>query len=164
MNVGREIARLKDLTVSQLRERYAEVFGEETRSRHKDYLVKRIAWRIQSVGEGTLSERARLRAEKLANDADILMYAPKNHVFHAVPERTRVFEANITEGRGVLMPGTALTRKYKDRMIIVTVLTNGFEYDGKVYRSLSAVAKAITGTHWNGYHFFNVQKNGEDNA
>ena len=147
MNIGREIARLKAMTVSQLRERYADQFGEEARSRHKDYLVKRIAWRMQLAKEGTLSERARLRAEELANDADIRMYAPKNYAFNAAPERTRVFEAKMSAGRGALMPGTVLTRKYKDRTIIVTVLPNGFEYDGKAYRSLSALAKAVTGTH-----------------
>ena len=164
MNIGREITRLKAMTVSQLLQRYADLFGEETRSRHKEYLVKRIAWRMQSAKEGTLSERARRRAEELANDADIRMYAPKNHAFNVAPERTRILEANITQGREVLMPGTVLTRKYKDRMIIVTVLPNGFEYDGKVYRSLSAVARAVTGTHWNGYHFFNLRKNGKANA
>ena len=164
MNIGREIARLKAMTVSQLRQRYADLFGEGARSRHKDYLVKRIAWRMQSVGEGTLSERARLRAEELANDADIRMYAPKNYAFNAAPERTRVLEAKMLAGRGALMPGTVITRDYKDRTIIVTVLPDGFEYDGEVYRSLSAVARAVTGTHWNGHHFFNLRKNGKANA
>jgi hypothetical protein len=77
MNLGKDIALLKRMTVAELRRRYAEVFGEETRNRHKDFLVKRIAWRIQSVGEGSLSERARRRAEELASDADIRMHAPK---------------------------------------------------------------------------------------
>ena len=52
------------------------------------------------------------------------------------------------------MPGTTLWREYKGRMIAVIVLPRGFEYEGKVYRSLSAVANAITGTHWNGMKFF----------
>ena len=77
MNVGREIAVLKHMTMAELRARYAEVFGEESRSRHKDFLVKRIAWRLQSQAEGDLSGRARARAAELANDADIRMSAPR---------------------------------------------------------------------------------------
>ena len=52
MNVGKDIAALKNMTVADLRTRYAGVFGEETRSRHKEFLVKRIAWRLQSLAEG----------------------------------------------------------------------------------------------------------------
>jgi hypothetical protein len=61
------------------------------------------------------------------------------------------------------MPGAVLKRDYKGQTVIVTVLANGFEYNGKVYRSLSAVARAVTGTHWNGYHFFGLLK-GNDHA
>ncbi len=58
------------------------------------------------------------------------------------------------------MPGAVLTREYKGERISVTVLDKGFEYDGDVYRSLTAVARAVTGSHWNGYHFFGLNKNG----
>ena len=61
LNVGKEIAALKRMTVGELRTRYAEVFGEETLARNKQWLVKRIIWRLQSMSEGNLSERARSR-------------------------------------------------------------------------------------------------------
>jgi hypothetical protein len=51
-----------------------------------------------------------------------------------------------------------LTREYKEEMISVTVLDEGFEFDGEVYKSLTAVAKSVTGSHWNGYHFFGLKK------
>ena len=70
MNVGKEIAVLKHMSATELRAKYAEVFGEETRSRHKDYLVKRIAWRLQSLAEGDLSERARARSERSPSASD----------------------------------------------------------------------------------------------
>lgn len=70
-NVAREVPALKRMTPKELRGRYLEVFGEESRSGNKDFLWKRIAWRIQALAEGDLSERARRRAEELANDADI---------------------------------------------------------------------------------------------
>jgi len=58
-NIGKEVARLRRMTVAQLREKYADVFSEQTRSRHKDYLLRRIVWRLQANAEGDLSERAR---------------------------------------------------------------------------------------------------------
>lgn len=61
---------------------------------------------------------------------------------------------------GSPIPGTVLAREYRGRLIEVTVLPKGFELDGQVYRSLSAAAKAVTGSHWNGLLFFGL-KNGE---
>ena len=58
------------------------------------------------------------------------------------------------------MPGTHLTREYKGRLLVVKVLPDGFEFEGEVYGSLSAVAKAVTGSHWNGYHFFRLDQEG----
>ncbi len=66
-----EIKALQEMTVSELQDRYREVFGEETRSHHKDWLWKRIAWRVQELAEGGLSERAVQRAKELANEADV---------------------------------------------------------------------------------------------
>ena len=60
--------------------------------------------------------------------------------------------------------GAFLPQPPKGRTVVVTILPNGFEYEGEVYRSLSAVAKAVTGTHWNGYHFFDLLKGGDDHA
>ena len=66
MNIGKEVAVMRRMTVAELRGKYADVFGEQTRCRHKDYLVRRIAWRLQANLEGDLSERARKRAAELA--------------------------------------------------------------------------------------------------
>ncbi|MCX7806551.1 MAG: DUF2924 domain-containing protein, partial [Planctomycetota bacterium] len=129
MNVGKEIAVLKGLTAAELRARYAEVFGEETRSRHKDYLVKRIAWRLQSMEEGDLSERARARAAELANDADMRMTPPRRTA-ESDGQPAAVETLHISADKRLPMPGTVITREYKGRMVVVTVLPNGFEYEG----------------------------------
>lgn len=71
LNVAKELAELRRMSVADLRSRYAEVFGETTSTRHKDWLVKRVIWRMQCLAEGDLSERARTRAAELANDADL---------------------------------------------------------------------------------------------
>lgn len=140
--------------VADLKVRYAEVFGEHTRSNNRDYLVKRIVWRLQARAEGGLSERARRRAEQLADDADLRTRAPRSDA--APTGRPLVASMRVEQGSGEPMPGTVLTREYKGRLIVVRVLPKGYEHAGQVYRSLSAVAHAITGSHWNGRLFVNL--------
>ena len=72
-----EIAVLQRMTSGQLRERYAELFGEHSRSHNTIYLVRKIAWRLQSQSEGELSVRARRKAAELANECDLRLTPPK---------------------------------------------------------------------------------------
>jgi hypothetical protein len=156
--VMKEIEQLRRLPVSGLRQKYREVFGEESRSNHKDFLFRRIAWRLQAVAEGDLSERARRRALEIANDADLRIRAPKDFGpkdAHA-PRRTVV---GIIDGKRdcrLPEPGTLVTREFKGQIFVVTVLADGFEYEGRRYTSLSAIASEITGTRWNGFLFFGL--------
>lgn len=161
LNVGREVSAMQRMTVTQLREKYEEVFGEACRSNHKQWLVKRIAWRMQANEEGDLSERARKRAAELANDADLRMKAQPQKRQSAAP-RGRKVQAAIGRRHDdrIPMPGTVLTREYKGETVQVTVMPEGFEHAGKVYPSLSAVAKAITGSHTSGFLFFRLNRKG----
>ena len=165
--VQKEIEALRHMTLVQLRQKHAEVFGEETRSHHKQHLFRRIAWRIQALAEGGLSERARRRALEIANDADLRVRAPKT----AFQQDVR-FSPNSTVKR--LLPAVAdprlppvgqqIAREYKGRNVVVAVREAGFEYEGKLYKSLSAVAREVTGTKWNGFLFFGcAADNGETN-
>jgi hypothetical protein len=77
LNVSKEIASLKRMTLADLRRKYAEAFGESTTCRHKQFLVRRIIWRLQANEEGDLSERARQRAKELAADSDVRLTAPR---------------------------------------------------------------------------------------
>ena len=152
LNLAKELATLERMTVGELQQRYVEVFCEPVRSRHKQYLVRRIAWRLQANAEGGLSERALRRAEGLANVADARVTPPRT----ATDASAAVVPASAVDRR--LPPaGTAITRRYKGRTISVIVLADGFEYDGERYKSLSAVAKAITGSHINGFRFFGLE-------
>ena len=155
--VDQTVAALGRMTVAQLREKYLEVFGEPSRSGNRDFLFKRVAWRVQSLAEGTLSERARRRAEELARDADIRTTLPRPPNHASADAKTNALPApKVTAHDRLPLPGTVLTRKYRGRQVEAKVLPNGFEYDGQVYRSLSAVAKAVTGSHWNGHLFFGL--------
>lgn len=159
LNVGKEIATLQQLTVKELRARYAEVFGEGTNANNRDWLIKRIAWRVQAMAEGGLSERACRRAAELANDADLRLSPPKVQAMPmAIPGRTMTGVLADKTDQRLPLPGTIITREYKGQTIQVRVLTKGFEYAGEVYKSLSAVAKAVTGSHCNGYAFFRLAK------
>lgn len=167
LNIGKELADLKQMPVRELREKYEAVFGEPTRAGNKDWLFKRIAWRIQALAEGDLSERARRRAEFLARDADLRTTAPREPV--ATPGGNGVGRAagngvrdakpspSLADER-VPPAGTVLTRVYRGQAYHVVVRDDGFEYDGQVFRSLSAIAKLITGSHWNGLLFFKIAK------
>jgi hypothetical protein len=156
---AQEASALRDLdtmSVGDLRERFRTLTGVPTQSRNRDWLRKRCAWRIQEIASGGLSPRALAQIELLAPRApQRWLPAPPPG---AVPLPPRGRDPRIPP------PGGTLTRVYADRRHTVTVLDDGFEYDGKIYRSLSTVAKRITGTGWNGLLFFDLVKRGKERA
>ena len=158
-----QIQELSRMTVGQLREKYLEVFGEESRCHHKAALRKRIAWRLQALAEGGLSERARRRAEELANDADLRMRAPRDPIRPGSAEvRARTTKSRIPPSCDprLPVPGTLLAREFRGRDVVVKVLDGGFEFEGQRYHSLSAIANKVTGTKWNGFLFFGLAGSG----
>jgi hypothetical protein len=157
MSIHHDLAALQRLTVKQLRTRYAAVYGEGTAASNRAWLVKRIAYRLQVLAEGDLSERARRRAAALANDADLRLYPPRAERAAAEPEVT---PPPVPKDGRLPPPGTVLARPYRGETLQVRVLDDGFEFQGRVYPSLSAVAKAATGSHCNGYLFFRGALNG----
>ncbi len=120
--------------------------GEPTNTRNKQWLAKRIAWKLQANIEGDISERARRRAAELARGTDIRTTAPS-----ATKPMPKPVGDTVTGFRSVgrvqssSAPKSVLERVYKGEKILVLVLENGFEYDGAIYKTLSAVAKKITG-------------------
>jgi hypothetical protein len=159
VNVAKEVAALEAMSMADLRARYAQVFGEETRVGNKTWLVRRIIWRMQALAEGDLSERARKRAAELANDADLRLMPPKSS--SGVSSNKSSTPNNPEPDLRLPPAGQVLRRLYKGRMVHVRILPKGFEFEGSVYRSLSAVAKAITGSHTNGFLFFRLLGQGE---
>ena len=152
LNIVNELATLERLTIGQLRQRFAELFDEATYASNRTWLVKRIVWRLQALAEGDLSQRARRRAAELARDADLRLNAPRSQTTPATSLEPVTVPAPVDHR--LPPPATILTRPYKGLLVQVQVLSEGFAYAGRVYPSLSAVAKAITGSHCNGFHFF----------
>ena len=158
--VWTEIESLRRATLAGLRAKYREVFEEETRSRHREHLFRRIAWRLQALAEGDLSDRARRRAQQIAQDAEVRKVAPRD--FLTVDgERVRTTGGDRKrreQDSRLPLPGTLLSRQWRGRTLLVEVLAKGFRYEDRHYSSLSALAMAITGTRWNGLAFFGLTR------
>jgi hypothetical protein len=155
-----EIENLRRASLAGLREKFREVFQEEIRSRHREHLFRRIAWRLQALAEGDLSERARGRAHQIAKDADLRMIAPRDF-FRVNGERVQTTPSDRSRGKRdsrLPLPGVLLSRKWKGRTILVEALAEGFRYENRHYSSLSAIAVAVTGTRWNGLAFFGLTR------
>jgi hypothetical protein len=148
--MGADLAALSRFTGPELTEKYLVLFGQPARSRNKDFLRKRLAWRIQELAEGGFSERALTRIEELGVDALTRRRPPRPRTPASPPPRP------VSAARDPRLPsdGTVVRRVHGTADHSVTVLDDGFEYLGERYRSLSKIARVITGTPWNGYLFF----------
>lgn len=150
-----EIESLRQLKTKELKLRYRKLFGEDSPSSNHQHLFRRIAWRLQAQAEGDLSERARQRAAQLAQDLDLRLRAPRRFW----DQLLRANSASESQRDPRLPPaGTILKRSYQGKTIIVTVLEQGFSYNGQSHGSLSAIAYQVTGTRWNGFAFFGLMK------
>lgn len=145
LGLAAELARLKDLGVHEMQERFRELFGFQARSTHQAYLRKRLAFRIQELSLSGLSENARLRMEELATAP---FPEPRRPKPPSPGKKDKPRDLRLPP------PGSIFTRNYQDKVHEVKVLLDGFEYGGKHYRTLSKVAREITGMQWNGYLFF----------
>ena len=150
VDLTQQIAGLRQLTAPALVERYRGLFGKEPRVKHsKEWLWKRIAWKLQEEKYGGLSDVAKRRLEELIAEIDLPLGESRRTV-------TGTLKRSRPARPGDPALGTTLVREWRGKQIQVRVLENGFEYEGVVHRSLSAVAKAITGSHWNGRLFFGL--------
>lgn len=148
-SIAEQISALGGMSSRQLRAEYARVFGESTKTPHRGWLIKKIAWRIQANAEGGLSARAMEQADRLGADAPVRW------------NRQATEPKAVNRDPRLPSPGTVLKRKYKGRTYEVKVLRAGFIYDDREFQSLSAVAKEITGTVWNGLRFFRLDQSGK---
>jgi len=134
-----EIARLRSLALDALRRRWRVVFGRTPPAGlSKDLLGRMIAWRMQEQAFGGLDRESLMFLEGLARHGGL-------------PRRQ-------------LKPGTVLVRDYQGQRHIVTVAADGFDWQGTTYASLSTLARAITGTSWNGPRFFGLHSGAEPTA
>lgn len=163
-SLAKDIGALQGLGLAALRARYLEVYGEESRSKNLPHLRKKIAFRIQEQMEGGLSAEARARIEELSS----VEVAPRSPQVERKPSPKGPGPATAPsnrQGRDPRLPkvGSSVAREFKGFSHEVQVLESEFVYRGRTYRSLSAIAKEITGTPWNGFLFFGlIARGGSD--
>lgn len=137
------LAALQTAPAAELREQWRALFGTEPPPFNRPYLVSRLAYRIQELAYGGLRPETRARLEALGEQLD-----GGNVVLRRIRADSRP------------LPGTRLVREYDGVQHVVTVRADDFEYEGWPYRSLSAIARHITGTRWNGWVFFGLRQSG----
>jgi hypothetical protein len=135
-----QIAALKGKSTPELREMWRALFDKEAPVLGRRYLEDRLAFRIQELRFGGVSDRARRKLDALADQLE--------------PKAAR------RRDPGRLLPGTELRRQWQGVEHVIRVREHDFEYNGRPYRSLSAVARAVTNTRWNGWLFFGLRRNG----
>ena len=148
-SVTKEIDKLRQLPTPDLVERYRELWGKDPHCRHREWLWKRCAWKLHEQKYGGLSAVAKRRLEELIAEIDL-----------PLGERNRTVTGALRGGTrgGDIKLGTVFTRIWRGHDVRAVAVDGGFECDGIVHRSLSAVAKAVTGSHWNGKLFFGITK------
>ena len=161
-DVPQQLAAIDRMTVSELRERWLELYGEPTRNRNRRWLQKRLAFRIQELAEGGLSDRARRRIDELTKDLPLAAILNRRRraaeITKAVGGAGQGGDDTPTRDPRLPPPGSVITKEFRGATLEVEVLDDGFEFRGETYRSLSAIARAATGTHWNGVVFFGLTK------
>ena len=135
-----QIAALKTTPVPHLKQRWRDLFGTEPPPYNRPLLESRLAYRIQELAYGGLKPETVARLEALGERLD---------GGNVVLRRIRGDDRPIA--------GTQLVREYQGVAHTVTVLRDGYEFEGRRYQSLSAIARAITGTRWNGWLFFGIR-------
>ncbi len=148
---------MKSMATAALQEYFETVCLEPPRSRNRDWMIKKVAWRLQANEQGGLPERVRQRALEMADDADLRKRPPQSFTekIALASDQTTI----IDPGRDPRLPppGDELHKTYKSQMLAVRVGENDFEFNGTSYNTLSAVAKAISGSHVNGFTFFGLK-------
>ena len=149
-----EIMELKNKKLSELKARYKDLYGTKSvLSSNKIYLWRKIAYRIQELEHGRLSSEVQGKIEEF-----IQKYDPVNNksLRPTTTTGSSSKKSRLSRDKRLPIPGTVVTKEYKGVTLQVKVLESGFEYNNKAYKSLTAIAKEVTGAHWNGYLFFNL--------
>ena len=157
-----DIGQLPRLGPAELQAIHREMFGAEHRIANCQHLRRKIAWHIQAAKEGGLPEAVRSFAISIARGTELRTRVSENaarrrDVIPPEMSATTMVVRHSHDAR-LPMPGSLIVKKYKERTLVVKVLDDGFEYEGRHYTSLSTIAGEITGTRWNGFSFFGLGK------
>lgn len=131
----KQVMRLKTMTLTELNDLWFSLYTHKPISNSKMYMIPQLAYRIQELAYGGENEDTKLKIQQVAHD--------------------------LSKGKKIgykPLLGTKIVKEYKDKLHEIFIVNDGFSYNGRVYKSLSAIAQHITGTKWNGLVFFGVRK------
>lgn len=143
---------LQQLSIVELRHRFLEVMGYTSTSRSRSFLTRKILWGVQAAEQGDISADLRQQAIEAADERVLRHRISKNSIAEA-----RVVGSIQQADNRIPPPGTLLTRRYRNQEVCVKVLSDGFEWRAQKFTSLSAIAREVTGTRWNGFAFFKLE-------
>ena len=146
-SITQEIEALRRMSIPELLSRYEQLFGKPARVKNREHLWKRCAWRLQANRYGGLSKKAKDRLEGLIGEIDLPLGEKQRTVTGTIRRRAGGAEHKV---------GTIYTRIWKGHEIPAVAVEGGYEHDGIIFRSLSAIAKHVTGSHWSGRLFFGL--------
>jgi hypothetical protein len=155
-----DLDRLARMKPSELQQLHLKLFGCRVLSGNTELARRRIAWRIQSEREGGLPGSAREHGLAIAKEASLRIHVHRRSGNSRPPHATVTGIVSNHDSR-LPMPGSIIVKEHRGTTVTVRVLDDGFEYDGRRFASLSAIAKEITGTKWNGFLFFGLVKEGK---
>jgi hypothetical protein len=148
-----ELEQIQRMSVSELRVRWRELYGFDSRSRNRIFLVRRCCWRLQELRLGGLSDTATARLAELAPTGFERAQIPRGFVVGVAATRSPQRDVRLPA------PGTVITRRWHGRDLRLLVREDGgFEVDGHVYGSLTEAARGVTNSAWNGRLFWGVSK------
>jgi hypothetical protein len=151
-----EINRLRQMSTDQLRDEWLRLNGEPTKSRNRDFLFRRLAWRCQESRHGGLSCDARRRMDELLPGSFVRARTPRSA--QDAPRATET-PPKVRRDPRLPSPGTIIVKAYNNRVLRVVVHHDGLELDGTMYGSATALAKAVTGSKSiNGRLFLGITK------
>jgi hypothetical protein len=154
-SIAAQIKALQKMSLAELQARWLEVFGKEATQRNRSYLWRRLAWRLQEDFYGTLPAEDRAKIEEYRRQFEST--PPETWFPRGCGAKQKTATRPLRDPR-LPSPGTILTRRYKGRQLNVKVGEKDFEFRGRKYRSLSAIATEVTGSRWNGFLFFGLTK------
>ncbi|MGD1096526.1 MAG: DUF2924 domain-containing protein [Bryobacteraceae bacterium] len=152
-----DLDRLVRMQPHELQRLHRRIFGCDLLSGNSEQARRKIAWYAQSEREGGLPESARQYALAIAKEASLRIQIRSGSTESSLPHATVTGIVADHDSR-LPMPGSIIVKEYRGQTLVVRVLDTGFEYGGRRFASLSAVAKEITGTKWNGFLFFGLTK------
>jgi hypothetical protein len=139
----KQLAEIQDMAYPALKEKWRSLYGTEPPAYSREMFVRRLAYRVQELVYGGLAEETKAELERIAEEDD---------------RQRQAVKAGRPKPKGTHpLPGTRMIREWNGQRHEVTAVEGGYEYTGRRYKSLSAIATAITGAHWSGPQFFGLR-------